>query len=62
MKATFLYYVMLFSLVNILHYMASHPRRQFSLQTAVCTYVILSHVLQNSVSLHMPSLSCVLFQ
>jgi hypothetical protein len=41
--------------------MASHTRRQYSLETAVFTYVILSHPLHNSVSLPIPSLSCVQF-
>ena len=61
MKVIVLYYAALCSLANILHYMASRPRRQFSLETTICSYVILSHAAQNSVSLHIPFLSCVQF-
>jgi hypothetical protein len=60
-KVTVLWYAVLCSLVNILHYMASRPRRQFSLETTICTYAILSHGLHNSASLHIHSLSCVQF-
>ena len=50
MKVIVLYYAVLCSLANILHYMASRPRRQSSLETAIRPYVILSHAAQNSVS------------
>ena len=59
MKVIVLYYAALCSLANILHYMASRPRRQSSLETTICPYIILSHASQNSVSLNIPSLSCV---
>ena len=60
-KVTVLWCAGLCSLVNIPHYMASHSRRQFSLQATVCTYPIIMHGLQNSEYVHIPSLSCVKF-
>jgi hypothetical protein len=58
-KVTVLWYAVLCSLVNIVHYLVSHPRRQLALETNVCTYAILSYGSHNSASHHICSSSCV---